>query len=159
MDAEAARGNMGAKLAFVRVSFNYFISEAVFKYVLEAVHLLANDGWRLLPLYSFDPASGLWHHRYAPARPLADLEDVCRASVGARAHARTTTEAEDALLRHYLDEARRILRQVEATAPGERADDPPVTPEFERARWFPLPGEGMIVSERRRKKQLELGLG
>jgi selenocysteine lyase/cysteine desulfurase len=145
MDAEAARGNMGAKLAFVRVGFNYFVSEAVFNYVVEAVHLLANDGWRLLPLYRFDPVSGLWHHRNAPPRPVADLADVCSASAAARTHARTTTEPEDALLRHYLDEARRILRQVEATP----LDGPPLTPEFERARWFPLPAEGMR----------ELGLG
>ena len=52
---EVARGHMGAKLAFVRVSFNYFISEAVFDYIVEAVHLLADEGWKLLPLYRFDP--------------------------------------------------------------------------------------------------------
>ena len=41
-------------------------------YVVEAVHLLAREGWKLLPLYRFDPESGLWHHRAgtpALARP------------------------------------------------------------------------------------------
>ena len=56
MDAQTRLGRLGAKLAFARVSFDYFISEAVFDYIVEAVHLVANDGWKLLPLYRFDPA-------------------------------------------------------------------------------------------------------
>ena len=58
MDAEAALGRHGAKFAFVRVNFSYTISEASFAYILEAVHLLANEGWKLLPLYRFDPVLG-----------------------------------------------------------------------------------------------------
>jgi len=33
----------------VRVSFNYFVSDAVFRYVVEAVTLVAEEGWRLMP--------------------------------------------------------------------------------------------------------------
>ena len=39
MHAEVARGHIGAKLAFTRLTFNYFISETVFAYILDAVHL------------------------------------------------------------------------------------------------------------------------
>ena len=84
MNTEAARGNNGAKLALVRLGFNYFISEAVFEYIVEAVHLLANEGWKLLPLYRFDPASGVWRHRSAPPRQLVDLEDIVSAAAGSR---------------------------------------------------------------------------
>ena len=72
MHAQARRGRHGATLAFARVSFNYFISEAVFGYILDAVQLLANEGWKLLPRYRFDPATGLWHHATGPARPLLE---------------------------------------------------------------------------------------
>ena len=74
MSAECERGHLGVKLGFVRLGFNYFISEDVFQYVLEAVHLLADHAWKLLPLYRFDPDSGLWHHR--DRRPAPTLGDA-----------------------------------------------------------------------------------
>ena len=69
MEAECERGHLGAKLGFVRVSFSPLMSDAVVRYVLDAVHLLAEHAWKLLPLYRFDPADGLWRHRaWRPAR-------------------------------------------------------------------------------------------
>jgi Aminotransferase class-V len=128
MHDQARVGHLGAKLAFVRVGFNYFISGAVFEYILAAVHLLADHAWKLLPLYRFDPVTGLWHHRsHRPAPTLHKL-----------AAAPTTHEPDSALARH-LDEARRIIHSVQAPP---RAD-PALPPEFERIRWFPLPGEGV----------------
>ena len=47
----------------MRVNFNYFVDEEVFTYVVEAVRLVAREGWRLLGDYRFDPLTGLWHHR------------------------------------------------------------------------------------------------
>ena len=44
MRADGVRGRLGMKLAFARISFNYFISETVFDYIVEAVHLIANEG-------------------------------------------------------------------------------------------------------------------
>ena len=57
------RGCEGIKPGWVRVNFNYFISERVFSYVLEAVHLVAEHGWKLLPQYDLDLATGRWTHR------------------------------------------------------------------------------------------------
>jgi hypothetical protein len=137
MHAQALLGRMGAKLAFVRLSFNYFISEAAFEYVLQAVHLIADEGWKLLPLYRFDPVTGLWHHATAehPAPvSLSDPFDAPRLEV--------TREPDSALARN-LDAARRIIRAVEAAPP----DAPPcaaLPPECRR--WFPLPGEGFSAA-------------
>jgi hypothetical protein len=47
----------------VRVNFNYFISDTVADYVMDAVRLVARDGWRLLGDYIFDPETGRWRHR------------------------------------------------------------------------------------------------
>jgi selenocysteine lyase/cysteine desulfurase/CRP-like cAMP-binding protein len=140
MAAEAMLGHHGAKLSFVRVSFNYFVSQTVFDYIVEAVHLLADHGWKLLPLYRFDPNSGLWHHESGRPRPPLTLHDVSFASGTLEFRGPRATEPESALAR-YLDEARRIIREIEAGAELPVPHDPKMTPEFERIRWFPLPGE------------------
>jgi hypothetical protein len=67
MDAEVAKGHMGAKLAFTRLSFNYFITETVFRYIVDAVHLIAEEGgscWRCTAS-TRTPGCG----SIAPARP------------------------------------------------------------------------------------------
>ena len=61
-EREIGRGCEGIKPGWVRVNFNYFISEPVFEFILDAVELVASDGWRLLPHYRFEPATGLWQH-------------------------------------------------------------------------------------------------
>ena len=75
-EREIARGCEGIKPGWVRVNFNYFISEAVFDYILEAVDLVADHGWRLLRDYRFDPATGLWRHRRGPVEPPLRLADL-----------------------------------------------------------------------------------
>ena len=126
MHAEVVSGHEGAKLSLLRVSFGYFMSDAVVDYIVAAVNLLANEGWKLLPLYRFDPDTGLWRHR--SARPASD---------------RPAT-APESVLPGYLEEARRILRGVVPV----RAEDPALSRSFERIRWFPLPGEAMAESVR-----------
>ena len=141
MDAEVSRGHVGAKLSFTRLGFNYFTSETVFDYILRAVHLVADEGWKLLPQYRFDPGFGAVEpprsdHTAAhiPARRLVR---------GGRRHRwgrrRASTESED-VLPGYLEEARSILRDAEARSDGPPIE-PPLSTEFERIRWFPLPGE------------------
>jgi hypothetical protein len=130
MNAQCAAGQLGIKLAFARLGFNYFISEHVFQYILEAVHLLADHGAKLLPLYRFDPASGLWrHHDTPPAPTLADT-----------AVPRRIPSPDHALI-GQLAEARRIVRDAAATPRQPSTPKLALSPEFERIRWFPLPGD------------------
>jgi selenocysteine lyase/cysteine desulfurase len=137
MEAEVAKGNAGAKLGFTRISFNYFISETVFDYIVEAVHLLAREGWKLLPLYRFDPVTGLWQHRSgAPEQP-PSLRD---ALTGGRSR---PSSAPESVLPGQLQAARRIIAAVQERPPGGALDDPELSREFERIRWFPLPNEGL----------------
>jgi hypothetical protein len=129
MHAQARLGHMGSTLAFARVSFDYFLSETVFDYIVDAVHLIANEGRKLLPLYRFDPDTGLWQHAEGRARPLLSLHDLS-------GPCDLETAPEGALARQ-LDDARRIIRAAPRSAPA----DPALSPELERIRWFPLPGE------------------
>jgi selenocysteine lyase/cysteine desulfurase len=130
MHACAARGELGAKLAFTRLSFAYHVSDAELAYVLDAVRLLADEGHRLLPLYRFDPASGQWEHRARQAPP-ASLEEMLRSRPAPLAR------APESVLARQLAAARAILR--DAPPPGA-AEPTPLSPAFERIRWFPLPG-------------------
>ena len=130
MHAQTRLGRLGAKLAFARVSFDYFMSEAVFDYIVEAVHLIANDGWKLLPLYRFDPATGLWHHAEGRARPLLSL-DGSSSSGSARRSRRAPGERARAPARRGAADHPRGAAQPRR--PTRRCQ-----PEFERIRWFPL---------------------
>jgi len=137
MRAEAEKGHLGALLAFTRLSFNYFVSEAAFAYVVEAVHLLAREGWKLLPLYRFDPESGHWQHRAEIACAQTSLREALQ-----RMPARLAT-APESVLDAQLDAARQIMARVQAHPPRAVAADPVVSDDFQRIRWFPLPGEAL----------------
>lgn len=137
MEAEVAKGHLGAKLGFTRISFNYFISETVFDYILEAVHLVAREGWKLLPLYRFDPDTGLWHHG---ARAREESVSLLDALAPGQSRYRSAPES---VLPRQLETARRIIAAVQAQPPVEPPDEPRISEEFERIRWFPLPSEGL----------------
>ena len=140
MDAEVAKGHLGAKLAFTRLSFNYFITETVFRYIVDAVHLIADEGWKLLPLYRFDPDSGLWQHRGGTADMAPSLRDFAGALDGAPARLATAPES---VLAGQLEAAREIIDAMRARPPAGPLHDPVPSVDFERVRWFPLPGEGL----------------
>ena len=143
MALKVAAGLEGLKSGWFRLNFNYFISESAFDYMVEAVHLVADEGWKLLPLYRFDPFSGQWHHRDGRSRPAVGLYDVHydTGEMEFRGQAATAPETE---LVHQLEEAKRIIERFERTAVEEDAVvDLQLGPGFERLRWFPLPGEAL----------------
>jgi selenocysteine lyase/cysteine desulfurase len=131
-EREITRGCEGIKPGWVRVNFNYFISEAVFQFVVDAVHLVADEGWRLLPDYDFDPLTGVWRSRRALAEPPVSLHDVHFGGDGA-SYPRHGETAPESALADYLAEARRILldQPHDDVRPG-----PDVSADFEHLRWF-----------------------
>ncbi len=137
-EREIARGCEGIKPGWVRVNFNYFISEAVFEFILDAVDLVATDGWRLLPQYRFDPVSALWLHAGGLVEPPLSLHDV-RYDDGRMAYAAHRHRAPEARLAEYLSDARDLLSGSPRSAWSPV--DPALDPDFEALRWFPLPSE------------------
>jgi selenocysteine lyase/cysteine desulfurase len=142
-EREIARGCEGIKPGWVRINFNYFISEAVFEYILKAVHLVASQGWRVLPHYEFEPLSGLWSNRLGLAEPPMSLRDLSYESGELRFSSRRETEPES-VLQDYLRYARHILEATDIAdlEPVSRAE---LSDDFEHLRWFPLPEEVMQV--------------
>ena len=93
----------------MRVSFNYFVSDAVFRYVVEAVTLVAEEGWRLMPDYRFDPATGRWHHRNGAVEPPLRLTDVAYPD-GMMTYPRTHVTADESILEQHLDRRQNAFR-------------------------------------------------
>jgi selenocysteine lyase/cysteine desulfurase len=137
-EREIARGCEGIKPGWVRVNFNYFISEPVFEFVLEAVELVAEEGWRLLPEYDFEPASGFWRHRGGAPEPPLSLRDLRYGETGMPRSAHRHRAPEEALP-GYLAEAR--LRFGSAPAAGPGLEPLQLGADFEHLRWFWLPEE------------------
>jgi len=129
-------GGEGVKPGWVRVNFNYFISEETFELMLCAVEAIAEEGWRLLHHYGFDPDKGLWRHAdFAPDAKLS-LRDISYAS------GRLEYEAGPGLdeVNAHTDcvaRAREIMAEADTTV----AVAATLPEDLERLRWFPLPGE------------------
>ncbi|XP_052132124.1 uncharacterized protein LOC127751900 [Frankliniella occidentalis] len=47
---------------FARVSIPYFMSDSEIAFVLEALKMVATEGWKLLPQYILNPDTGEWRH-------------------------------------------------------------------------------------------------
>jgi selenocysteine lyase/cysteine desulfurase len=133
-----ASGCEGIKPGWVRVSFNYFTSEEEFRFILDAVHLVATEGWKLLPLYQFDPVTGVWRHAAGLPEPPMSLADLSYTEGTPRF---TTQRHGEPLARvaDYLEAARGIFDgSASVSSPGIELPN-----QIERLRWFLLPGEAV----------------
>jgi selenocysteine lyase/cysteine desulfurase len=137
-EREIGLGREGIKPGWVRINLNYFITDTVRDYLIDAVDLLARHGHRLLPLYRFDPVTGLWHHRAPSPAPALRLTDLRFTPDGIAAPAPGPATADESVLPAQLRTARRLLEALPDTPADEPADLPA---EFEALRWFPLPAQ------------------
>ncbi len=136
-EGEINRGCEGIKPGWVRVNFNYFISDAVADYLLRAVEMVAEHGHRFLADYRFDEGSGMWRHRGGAIEPPLRLHDVTYdATTGAMTYPRTRRSAPESALAGYLTEAASLA----AARPDPDCTPPPgLRADFEALRWFELP--------------------
>jgi len=136
-EREILDGCEGIKPGWVRVSFNYFISEAVFRYIVEAVEFVATNGWELLPQYRFDPYRGLWRHHDGVVEPPLRLSQLRYTRDGELTWTAAHERAGEDALAGYLADARELVAKLAATAPAAPPDGTPaVSPDFEELRWF-----------------------
>ena len=136
-EREITHGCEGIKPGWVRINFNYFISEAVFDYVVEAVRLVARDGWRMLGEYRFDVARGIWVHRRGNVEPPLRLSQIGYGTDGEMCYPRHDDRAPESELPKYLDEGAALLA---GSAPPDLSVPPEtLSDDFEHLRWFDLP--------------------
>ena len=141
-EQEIVAGCEGIKPGWVRVSFNYFISEATFSYIVDAVDLVASHGWLLLPEYRFNPTTGLWRHRGGLVEPPLRLSQLTYGADGRLRSPARFERAPESALAEYLAEARELFGKladqpsIAVPGAGTRAR---VSAGFEELRWFDLP--------------------
>lgn len=132
---EIGHGCEGVKPGWTRINFNYFISDPVADYLIDAVDLIADEGHRLLADYRFDPRTGRWRH-HRQAEPALRLTDLARAAYDGDSVPATRRIAGEDVLGGYLRQAAQII----AEHPDSVDDGPTGLPtEFEALRWFPVP--------------------
>jgi selenocysteine lyase/cysteine desulfurase len=143
-ESQILGGCEGIKPGWVRVNFNYFISDEAFRYIVEAVTMIAEHGAKLLPDYHFEPASGLWKHRTGPVEPPLRLAQLSYDVDGVLRFPRHDDRAPATVYADTLEAARALF----AAAPGPSNDEAGVASElgmeFEVLRWFDLPVECLI---------------
>ncbi len=139
-EREIVNGCEGIKPGWVRVSFNYFISEATFQYIVDAVDLVARYGWLLLPEYRFNPTTGLWRHRAGVVEPPLRLSQLHYDADGVLRWPSHNERASESALAEHLAHARELVARL-AQQPPPVDDKPPagVSENFEQLRWFELP--------------------
>jgi selenocysteine lyase/cysteine desulfurase len=140
-EREIAGGCEGIKPGWVRVNFNYFISDTVADYIIEAVSLVARDGWRLLGDYLFDPMTGRWRHRAGVVEPPISLHDIHYADDGTVSLPTCTLDGGEEMLARHLADATKLLD--EAIGPDLSRHPADVSDDFEHLRWFDLPEDAI----------------
>jgi selenocysteine lyase/cysteine desulfurase len=142
-EREIGRGCEGIKPGWVRVNFNYFISDTVADYIIEAVRLVARDGSRLLGDYDFDARSGLWRHHDGPVEPPLRLRQVTFED-GRLHYPAQDARAGEEVLAQQLTEGRHIL----AAARPLTCPEGHVNADFDGLRWFDLPATSLVTAPR-----------
>jgi selenocysteine lyase/cysteine desulfurase len=135
-EREIAHGCEGIKPGWVRINFNYFISEAVFCFIVRAVAFVARHGHQFLADYTFDPTSGIWRHRAGPVEPPLRLTEVGYDRDGRLAYPHHDDRAPESVLVDYLEDAHGLAasRAADGSENGGRLSE-----DFEALRWFELP--------------------
>ena len=136
-EREITHGCEGIKPGWVRVNFTYFLDEQVADYIIDAVLFVARYGARFLTDYTFDTATGLWHHRGGPIEPPLRLSQVhYDDETGEMRYPQHEVQADVSVLAEHLVQARRLMadrQEPECASPTGLSDD------FEALRWFDLP--------------------
>ena len=136
-EREITGGCEGIKPGWVRVNFNYFLSDTVADYVIDAVRLVARDGWRLLGDYLFEPDSGRWRHRDGVIEPPIRLGDITFGDDGSISMPHSDARGGEELLAEHLRDGAAIL--AAATPPDLGSHAAGLSADFEHLRWFDLP--------------------
>ncbi|EGD77750.1 aminotransferase [Salpingoeca rosetta] len=151
---EVAKGYEGIKPGWTRLNFPYFLDADARSYIIDAVTMIADHGWKLLPEYVFNAKTGLWQHRRVVESPppvvrLRDLQLTKHKDSARRAsnHNATTadvvlpskdtyTQLDRAAYRRLLDEAWAAIE--EARARDRRANPPQkvvLSRSMQKLRW------------------------
>lgn len=145
IEEEVNLGCEGIKPGWVRINFNYFFSDAVVDYIISAVRFIAQRGHLFLTDYTFDPDSGIWHHRNGPVEPALRLREVSYNEEGQMIYPVHDDRAPEGALAEYLESAEKLATERKSKSSSTQTTAPSTLSErFESLRWFELPQECLI---------------
>ncbi|MEX2962353.1 aminotransferase class V-fold PLP-dependent enzyme [Microbulbifer sp. TYP-18] len=128
LEKVVSAGESLLKPGWVRLNFNYFLDQETADYLLEAVELIAELGYRLLPYYQYDVVAGVWRYQGRPAEPTLRLR-LDGSATAASEGVKVETD-----LKKFLRQARETMLEPE----GEICQKPILSPQAEDLRWFDL---------------------
>ena len=132
IQSQIAAGNGVLRPGWVRLNFNYFISESEFDYLLGAIELVAQHAWRVLPYYDFDIASGVWRFQDEVRSLPVSLEDLAFDQLESKTKALPLPWD----LGDLLVQAERVMTTLK---PKQAETTFHLSGQAERLRWFALP--------------------
>ncbi len=135
IETEIQNGAIVLRPGWVRLNFNYFIGEQEFEFLLRAIELVAEHGWRLLPYYQFNDKSGVWQFQGQAMGLVSSLEDWRFAEF---VYSKTASIDTLPTLQDICDQAKAELTRVDRQ---ENKYELQLTEAGERLRWFLLPQE------------------
>lgn len=145
IEEEVNLGCEGIKPGWIRINFNYFFSDTVVDYIISAVRFIAQRGYLFLGDYSFEPDSGMWHHRNGPVEPALRLREVSYSAEGKMVYPVHVDLAPESALAQYLSAAEELaVARENKPATKEPTTLSTLSERFETLRWFELPQECLI---------------
>ncbi len=151
------------KPGWVRLNFNYFIDEDTFEYILKAVELIADHGWKLLDHYTYDSKRALWVCKVEGGAPVLDLNNISFANAAFHGHQGEYSQ-NNKPLSAFLTAAEDLMTGPDVCGTAfinalKGATPAPVLPgHYEPLRWYGLPSDlGQDTSECAQKPD-KLGL-
>jgi selenocysteine lyase/cysteine desulfurase len=144
-EAQISGGCEGIKPGWVRVNFNYFISDAVANHIIESVTFIAEYGYLFLADYLFDPDTGMWRHRNGPVEPPMRLSAISYNSQGEMVYPLRQDRAPESALKDYISQA--LVLAASRQAFNLSLESPELEnslgKRFENLRWFELPVQSL----------------
>ncbi|KZL05006.1 putative cysteine desulfurase [Pseudovibrio axinellae] len=137
LEEQLVEGHMILRPGWIRLNFNYFIDDETFEYLVRAIELVAEHGWKLLPFYRFDTNGSVWryqNHKTELAASLNTLDFSAKSAAFVQPERPTLGEtlkaAEAELLRTHRTEQRYDVIQPE---------------KVEELRWFVRPQDVAVA--------------
>jgi hypothetical protein len=143
--AQIARGLVGLKPGWVRVTLPYYASEEDVEFILSAIEFVADHGKQFVPEYRLGWLDGVWRHVERPMNDVRPIELTVDALVEA-AQSFAAGDHEQVMsasqVRHerkrYLEDARRLAKELGARNAGSAQPWNPPTgrPDVDALVWF-----------------------
>eukprot|EP01124_Arcella_intermedia_P014761 TRINITY_DN2132_c0_g1_i3.p1 TRINITY_DN2132_c0_g1~~TRINITY_DN2132_c0_g1_i3.p1 ORF type:complete len:772 (-),score=193.80 TRINITY_DN2132_c0_g1_i3:85-2400(-) len=127
--------NEGLKPGFIRLNFNYFITEEEFEFILSSIEFVCKEGWKFLPQYSFNEATNEWKH-ISNVKAMQCLHLDSFALKDGKVIWPEAVHYQTGSYRDYLDEANKLASNIKIEI-DKNVD--PTQPE--KLVWFEYPEE------------------